>query len=139
MGRDVLAVVLGLVLAVLLVFCIEMLGYFVYPPPPEMKWDDAQALMDFVAAAPASVFLIVLTAWVVAAFARAWLAGCISVRAKHPCALIIGALILAFSIQNMRTLPHPLWVWVLAFVLIPPAALAGGALPMRRQPAVPSP
>ena len=135
MGRNILAVVLGLVLGMVLIFAIELLGFLVYPPPPGLNFNDPQAVAEFVAGAPVMAFLLVLLAYLVGTLAGSWLAAWLSSRAKLVCGLIVGAVLLGLTIQNMRTLPHPLWFWALAITLLPLTALAGAALGKFLRPA----
>jgi hypothetical protein len=146
--RSVVAVVLGMLLCVSIVTLIEGIGHRVFPPSPEVLaivgpisqkqgYDAMAALKEELAkpevraaflAQPFTVYLPPLFAWVVAAMMGSWAAGLIARRRPMAHALIVGGLFLAATLMNLAMLPHPIWVWVATFVLVPGAVYLGGSL-----------
>jgi hypothetical protein len=128
MGRSILAILLGAVLAGVVIFAVESAGHLVYPPPEGLDFSDREAVRVFIAEAPAGALLLVLVAWAVGTFAGAWLAAWIAKRAQVLHALIIGVLFLAGAVVNMLMIPHPLWFWIPGVLLFLPSAAMGGLL-----------
>lgn len=131
MGRSLLAVLLGLILANVAVFVFEFVGHVAYPPPPGLDLSDPKALRAVVANMPVGAFLVLLFGWVVGTAVGAWLAARVSRRAPTTHALIVGGVIMAGAIANMILIPHPTWFWVLSLAAILPAASAGALLAKR--------
>ena len=66
MFRNVLAVVLGVTLAVVLIMAVERLGHVIYPPPADVDFADLEAVSEYINALPATALLLVLAAWLAA-------------------------------------------------------------------------
>ncbi|MGH8084653.1 MAG: hypothetical protein ACREPV_05195 [Lysobacter sp.] len=138
MGRTILAVVVGVVVAWLVIVASQLAGAAAYPPPPGLDVTDPQQLAAFIQAAPVMAMAFVLGGWVLGALLGGWTAARISRR--HPCiaALLVGTVVLAGVIANTMMIPHPQWM-TLAGVLLPlPAAWLGARLARRNPPATPS-
>jgi hypothetical protein len=120
-----------MVLAGLVVQAIEALGNQMYPLPPGTDVDDVASMKQAIASLPATAFLMVLAAWVSGAFVGAFVASQISGRTKRWPGIAVGLLVLAGSISSMLALPHPIWIWALAIVLVPAAGVAASYLAMR--------
>ena len=92
---------------------------------------DMVQIKAFVATLPLSALLIVLTGWLIATFAAAWVATKI---ARGPIAgFIAGALLLAVGIANAFIIPQPLWFSIASFVIYISATVAGVRIGMPRQ------
>jgi hypothetical protein len=65
--------------------------------------------------------LVLLIGWVAAAAAGAFVATRLSPGRGQAPGLIVTALLLAATIVNLRSIPHPVWVSAGAIVLIPAA------------------
>lgn len=118
MGRTILGILAGLVVAWLAMTACEFASLFLHRPPAGLDLRDPQALAAHIAAAPLSAMLVVVVGWALAAFAGAWVAARIA-RHRLVAALVIGVLVLAGVIANNAMIPHPLWM-----------TLAGIALPL---------
>jgi hypothetical protein len=101
--------------------------------------DDQAAWAEFLAQAPASMFLLVLLAHGGGAFVAGWATAKMARVATLAFALAAGALFLAAGIANLMMIPHPLWFSILDLVLYLPAAWLGGVLGDRRKEAPLSP
>jgi hypothetical protein len=137
MGRSILAVLLGIIVTIVIIFAIEIAGHHVYPPPAGLHSSDPAALHDYMAQMPMGVFLFLLLGWVVGTAAGAWLAAYISRRARILHGLIVGGLVMAAAIALMLHIPHPVWLWIVSLVSIPTAAYAGASLANRGKATVP--
>jgi hypothetical protein len=131
MGRSILAVLLGLILANVTIMAIEFAGHSVYPPPAGLDPFNPASVRAFMARMPTGAFLSLLLAWFVGTGVGGFLAARVARRARAPHALIVGGLVMAGAIANMIMIPHPAWFWVLALAAIPGAAYAGAWLANR--------
>ena len=68
MLRDILAGVVGVVIAVLIVFLTDELSHMMYPMPANVDPSDMENLRDYIATLPLGAFLMVMAGWVVATF-----------------------------------------------------------------------
>jgi hypothetical protein len=127
MGRTILGILAGLVVAWVAMTACEFASLFLHRPPAGLDLRDPQALAAHIAAAPLSAMLVVIAGWALAAFAGGWVAARIA-RHRMAAALIIGVLVLAGVIANNAMIPHPLWMTVAGIVLpLPLAWLAARA------------
>jgi hypothetical protein len=110
MGRSLLGVLAGLVVGMVLVALVETLGMRLIPPPPGMDPTDPASIAAAMRHLPTGSFLFVLAAWFLGAgvgtstamrFARS--------DARWP-GLVVGGVILAATLYNLWTIPHPVWV-----------------------------
>jgi hypothetical protein len=121
MGRTILGILAGLVVAWLAMTICEFASLFLHRPPVGLDLRDPQALAAHIAAAPLSAMLVVVVGWALAAFVGAWVAARIA-RHRRAAALVIGLLVLAGVIANIAMIPHPLWMTVAGLALPLPLA-----------------
>ncbi len=106
-SRKILAVVFGIVVAVVLIIAIEALGHAVYPVPDGLDLTDPEALQAYVMDAPIAALLFVLGAWLVATLVGGLLACFIAKESPLVYSAIIGGLVLLGTIINLMSIPHP--------------------------------
>ena len=116
MGRTILGILAGLVVAWLAMTICEFASLFLHRPPAGLDLRDPQALAAHIAAAPLSAMLVVVIGWALAAFVGGWVAARIT-RHRLVAALVIGVLVLAGVIANNAMIPHPLWMTVVGIAL----------------------
>jgi hypothetical protein len=121
MGRTILGILAGLVVAWLAMTICEFASLLLHRPPAGLDLRDPQALAAHIAAAPLSAMLVVVVGWALAAFVGAWVAARIA-RHRRAAALVIGLLVLAGVIANIAMIPHPLWMTVAGLALPLPLA-----------------
>jgi hypothetical protein len=121
MGRTILGVLVGLVVAWLVMSLCEFGSLALHRPPPGLDLRDPEALALHIASAPLSAMLLVLAGWVGGAFLGAWVAARIA-RHRHAAALVIGALVVLGVVANSVMIPHPLWMTIAGIALPIPAA-----------------
>ena len=131
MGRIVLGLLAGLVVAGLTIFVIEALGHAVYPPPPGIDPRNPESLRSIIATLPAGAFAFVLLAWLLGSVAGAWTAVRMVGRRWLWPGLAVGAIVLAGVVYNMMALPHPTWMLPVALLGVPAATWIGAALARR--------
>jgi hypothetical protein len=126
--NNIAAIVLGVIVANVVILVTEVLGTTMYPMAAGADPRDEAQMRAWMQQLPGSAFALVLFGWVFGAFMGGVVAGRIERVAWVRNALILGALLLGGSVLNMRSLPHPPWMWVAAFLSIVPAAYVGGRI-----------
>lgn len=128
MLRTLLAVFVGLVVAMATMLGLEYLGMSIFPPPPGIDLANEADLARLVESATTGKKLWVLFGWTVAAFLGGWVAARISRAHRIAAALAVGVLIVAGVLLNAAMLPHPLWMTVAGVALPVPVAWLAGRL-----------
>jgi ABC-type antimicrobial peptide transport system permease subunit len=125
-ARSVVAVVIGLAVAVLLIAIVEAVSSQVYHRPSGLDTADPAVMREYITALPAGAFAFVLVGWALGTFAGAWTAAKLAGRAPQRHANIVGTLLLGTGVANMLMLPHPAWVWVLGVIVFVGCGYGGG-------------
>lgn len=128
MLKKLLAVVLGVVAAVIVITAIESLGHALYPPPANLDIDDREAMQAFIANLPLGALLMVMAAWIAATLAGGVLACFIARERPYVYAGIVGALVLLGTIINLMAIPHPLWFSIVSLAAIVAVTIVSGRL-----------
>ncbi len=136
MGRSLLGVLAGFVVAVVVIMVVEMIGMKVYPLPAGVDATDPAALQALMPTLPLGSFLFVLASWLLGTGAGAVMAQRVAKATTRAPGLAVGGIILAFALYNMWVIPHPTWFMAAAVIGIaavavlaskPQAAPAAGA------------
>ena len=123
-GRLILGILAGLVVAWLSIALCEFASVFLHRPPAGVDLRNPQALAAHIAAAPFHAMLLVVIGWSLAAFLGGWVAARIA-RHRRVAALVVGAFVVLGVIANNMMIPHPQWMTITGVVLpIPLAWLA---------------
>ena len=117
--RAIIGVLVGVVIAGLVIFGVEMLGHQVYPVPGDLDLNNQQDLADFVATLPIGAFAFILAAWFLGTFLGGFAAAKIAGQHHGIVAGIIAVLVLAGAIFNMINIAHPIWFMGIAVAGIP--------------------
>lgn len=106
MIRIILATVLGIIVAILIVVCFEMVGHALWP-----------ATLDAgnPATLPIPLLLSVVVGWFLGVLGGGFVAGKIAHR--RMAISIVGAVILAATLYNFWAIPHPLWMMISGVVV----------------------
>ena len=131
MGKNIIAGIAGVVVAVALVWLIEVVGHSVYPPPPNLNFANADAMLAHTSTLPIGAFLFVGGAWFVATLCGTFAACKIGTAKPIVFAGVVGGLILIAAAANLIMIPHPLWFSILGVVGIIVAAWLGMTLGAR--------
>jgi hypothetical protein len=111
-GRSVLAVLAGAIVAGLLIAVVEATSSAIYPLPPGIDLHDHEAMRQHIHSLPIGAFLFVLAAWAIGSFGGSWVAARLATRARLGHGLAVGALFLLAGVLTMLSIPHPWWMWV---------------------------
>lgn len=114
--RFPLAVIAGLVLAVVTIGLVQSIGHQLFPLPPELDPHDREQLKAYIANARIEVFLFVLLAYAIGSFLGGVVTALITrPNSVVPC-LVLGSILTAFGGMNLILLPvHPLWFAIAMF------------------------
>ncbi len=128
--RNILAVIAGIVLAVLIIGITESAGHAMFPPPEGFDVNDPAAREHLWEVIPEESKAMVAIAWFLGSLVGACAAIAIS-RHVLP-AWIVGLVIAAMGLWTGQLFPHPLWMVVAAAVLPLVAVLVAKLLMVRR-------
>lgn len=117
--KRVLAVIAGVVVAVLLVSLSDALVARLYPLPAGTEISDVEGLPVVIEAMPIGAMLMLVTGWALAAGIGAFVAVRLSEGRPAGVGLIVAGVILLATVANLVMLPHPVWMWPAALLLVP--------------------
>ncbi|MDA0705062.1 MAG: hypothetical protein O2805_00195 [Proteobacteria bacterium] len=118
MLRDIFAGVLGVAIAVLIVFLSDELSHMMYPLPEGLDPTDYEALRPYIASMPLGAFLMVMGGWVVATLVGAVVAGRIGTAKAWVYPTLVGGLMFAATTATLIAIPHPLWFSAVSLLAI---------------------
>ena len=128
MSRKILAVVFGIVIALVLIIAIEALSHAVYPVPEGLDLTNQEALQAYIMDLPIAALLFVLAAWLVATLVGGLLACFIAKESPLVYSAIIGGLVLLGTSINLMSIPHPRWFSITSVVAIIATIFLSGRL-----------
>jgi hypothetical protein len=120
MGRLIIGIVAGVVVAFATAFAIVLIGHQIYPLPSDLNLHDPETHGALVEALPAGAQALVAIAWFVGAFDGGVAAAAVSRRAWT--VWPVAALLAVAGVVHVLMIPHPLLLQIGAIV----APLIGG-------------
>lgn len=127
-ARSFIAIIAGMVVAVTCVSVFDLIAGTFHPVPAGFDPTDWEQVKAHAANAPTPALLLVLLGWMVGSFAGGVVASRIAERKRKGYAYIISTLILAATISNFFTVPHPMWMMTAAIIGIGVAGLQAARL-----------
>ena len=131
MGKNIAAGVAGVLIAVGLVWIIEMIGHSVYPPPPGIDFSDTESLRAYTSGLPLAAFLFVGCGWFIGTLGGTLAACRVGTAEPKIYAMVVGGLMLIATVVNLVMIPHPLWFAIVGIVGIVLAAWLGMTISQR--------
>lgn len=131
MGKNIAAGIVGIVIAGVLVWLVELIGHSIYPPPPDLDFADPEAMRAYIATMPIGAFMFVGGAWFIATLAGTFAACKIGSAKPMIFAIVVGGLMLIATAANLMMIPHPTWFSILGIVGIVIAGWLGMTLGAR--------
>jgi hypothetical protein len=122
--RSALVLLGGVVAAVVVVGLMDALAGSLYSLPPGTDPSNPDSFRQAVATLPVQAFLILLSGWVLAGGIGSYIAARLATHARVTHGLIVAFFVLVATVGNLATIPHPLWMWPAAIILIPAAGWA---------------
>ena len=126
--RSVVAVVLGLIVAMFFVVVVEVVGSVLHPFPPGVDPTDYDAVKAHVARIPTWVLLLCDVGWGLGTFVSSWVATRLGSGRRFAHGIVVGSILLVAAVANMLMLPYPVWFWVANLVGFPVAFTWGAKL-----------
>jgi hypothetical protein len=105
MGRLILGMAAGIVVAFATVFAIDLAGHQIYPLPSDLNMHDPEAVGTFIESMPAGALVLVVIAWFAGAFDGGVAAAAISRRGWT--VWPVAGLVAAAGVVNVLIIPHP--------------------------------
>lgn len=109
MFRDILAAIVGIVIAIAIVFLSDQLSSMLYPVPAELDSGNLQALGEHIATLPPAAYLMVIAGRVIATFVGAVVACRIGLAQSWVHATVVGSFVFAATTAVVIAIPHPHW------------------------------
>ena len=125
MIRKILAVIGGLVLAVVTFTIIQMIGGMIFGMPNDLDFKDKVAVAAYMATMPFGAFLLLAFGYALGSFLAGIAVRFISKSDGLLLPSIVGSSLTLAWLMNIWTVPHPTWMAVLGFLLYIPFTLIG--------------
>ena len=116
MGKNIVAGITGVVIAMAMVWVVEKVGHAVYPPPPDLNFADPDAMRAYIETVPLGALLFVSAAWFIGTLCGTCAACAIGTAKPMIFAMVVGGLMLIATIMNLVMIPHPMWFSILGVV-----------------------
>lgn len=117
------AIVTGIIVAIVVVMFVESIGHILYPIPADLDFDNTNKVELFIANQPVMAIIWVLIAWLLGIVIGILVASLIAKRRYFVISCVIGGFIYLASIANLLVIPHPTWFALLSILTIPLATL----------------
>lgn len=116
MGRKIGAGILGIAVAVALVWVVEKIGHSIYPPPADLDTGDTDVMRAYVDTLPLGALLSVAVAWFIGSVGGTFAACKVGTARPLVYALVVGGMMFAGAAFNLLIIPHPMWFSILGVV-----------------------
>jgi hypothetical protein len=116
MLRKIGAGILGIAVAVALVWIVEMIGHSIYPPPADLDTGDMDVMRAYVDTLPLGALLSVAVAWFIGSFGGTFAACKVGTARPLVYALVVGGMMFVGASFNLLIIPHPMWFSILGVV-----------------------
>lgn len=130
--RTILAVVAGIVLAVLIFMLFEKVNEHLYPIPSHIDSANHEAMSAHVSSLPVASLAILLLGWAIGSLICGLLVGLLVRNAGTTPAYIAGLFLMSAGIVDIFMFPRPVWFAIGGMIVFIPATLLGSALVRRR-------
>jgi hypothetical protein len=129
MGRKILAVVVGMIVAMAIIMIVQMANSVVVRPPTSDVMNDPARMREFWNTVPVTAYVVVLIGYVLGAFGGGFIVTKMSRRESPGTTLpiLIGVLLLIGGLLNFFVLlpGQPVWFMALSLLLFIPMSLLG--------------
>ena len=126
--RNIVAVLAGFIASIIIIIIGEALAHVMNPLPEGVNMNDPESFKTFIANAPASLHLIILSNYALACFVGALISSSIALDKKMNRAMSLGGMFMGVGMFSLISLSHPIWVVVCSVFVFLPFAYLGGIL-----------
>lgn len=123
--RFFLAVLGGILTAIIVIYITETFSHVFYPMPRDINMENPESVRQMIQNLPAGAFIIIIIGWALGAFAGGAVSTLIINNCRPLAALTIGALLVLGGIINLMMFPHPIWMWIFGLAVNIPFAYLG--------------
>jgi hypothetical protein len=126
--RSALALLAGVVAAVIVVILMDSVVARIYPLPAGTDLGNPESLRQAIGSLPSRAFVLLAVGWALAAAVGSYIAARLAAYARPTHGMIVALFVLVATISNLARIPHPMWMWAAAIILIPLAGWAATKL-----------
>ena len=123
--KYVLPVIVGAMAGMILIMLGESYIHFLYPPPNNIDFYDADSVAKYIKQLPDKAFVLVIINYAVCSFLAGLIATVIAGRVSLRPALVVGIVLTLAGLYNMINLHQPLWVSLFSMLVYLPFAYFG--------------
>ena len=116
MARNIGAGIAGIIVAVALVWVVELIGHSIYPTPADLDYGDTDVMRAYIDTLPLGALLTVAIAWFVGSLGGCFVACRLGSARPLVYALVVGGVMFAGAVFSLLIIPHPLWFSALGIV-----------------------
>ena len=135
MVRNIGAGILGIAVAVALVWIVETIGHSIFPTPADLDTGNSDVMRAYIDTLPLGALLSVAAAWFLGSFGGTFAACRIGTARPLIYVLVVGGMMFAGATFNLLLIPHPIWFSILGVVGIFAGTWLGMTLGRRREAA----
>jgi hypothetical protein len=132
MGRRILAVLGGILVAMAVISLCEWIVGKVYPAPSLADFDNAHVLSRLVNQMPRGTYFLLLVGYAIGSFAGGLAATIIGGREEIILSVATGVVLMVAGIINLFQLPSPLWFMISSLLIYVPVSVLGFVVGMKR-------
>src|SRR5437773_982244 len=107
--RVIVGVVTGIIVSFVIVAAVEICSIKIFPLPPGTNMMDPASVKAAMAGVPDGARALVVVGWFLGAAVGTFLAAKIARSMAQ--GAIVGAILLTMAVLDMRSFPHPAWMW----------------------------
>ena len=134
MTNRLLAVLAGVIAGVFVIFLGDILIHALFPAPDYLNMRNKTDAIKAIELMPFIALVIMLFYWLLSSFIGGLVAGKIAKTNWQLPTIFTGIVLLMAAVYNMISIPHPIWMVVIAIVLYGPAAYYGGRMVNKKAP-----
>ena len=116
MVRNIGAGILGIAVAVALVWIVETIGHSIFPTPADLDTGNSDVMRAYIDTLPLGALLSVAAAWFLGSFGGTFAACRIGTARPLIYVLVVGGMMFAGATFNLLLIPHPIWFSILGVV-----------------------
>ena len=126
MTRKIIAIVIGVLIAVGIISLCEYITGKIFPFPPEIQYKDKETIRAFMENASVINYLMILFGYILGCFGGGFVASLINGKEHFQPAIIVGAILLVSGIMNIFQLPgQPSWFIITCLIIYIPSSFVG--------------
>lgn len=118
MLRKVVAIIFGVIVAVVLIMIIESFGHTLYTPPDNLDFTDMEEMSAYVDGLPFGALLFVMAAWITGTLGGGLVACAIARKRHFVYAFSIAGMVLSGTVYTLTQIHHPTWFSVTSIIAI---------------------